>query len=165
LWNGGFQPANIKLGETLLRNESATTPVIDLYRNADSAVQAVTDQRLMAEMIAIGKLDTTGSVGGVYYKMLKEGPGRQVRVTDTVIAYYKGSLLNGEVFDQTKEKPASFPLGRLIKGWQIGLPLCRVGGKIQLIIPSSLGYGIRSRSSKIPVNSVLVFEIEVVDAK
>ncbi len=165
LWNGGFQPANIKLGDTLLRNGTATTPVIDFYRNADSAVQAATDNRLITEMIANGKLDTTGSVGGLYYKMLKEGTGRQVRVTDTVTAYYKGSLLNGEIFDQTKDKPASFPLGRLIKGWQVGLSLCRVGGKIQLIIPSSLGYGIRSRSSKIPVNSVLVFEIEVVDAR
>ncbi|KAK6033605.1 dethiobiotin synthase [Ostertagia ostertagi] len=165
LWNGGFQPANIKFGDTLLRNGAASTPVIDFYRNADSAVQAATDKRLIAERIANGKLDTTGSVGGVFYKMLKEGTGRNIKVTDTVIAYYKGSLLNGTVFDQTIEKPASFPLGRLIKGWQIGLPVCRIGGKIQLIIPSNLGYGIRSRSSKIPVNSVLVFEIEVVDAK
>lgn len=165
LWNGGFQPANVKYGDTLLRNGSATPPVIDLYRNADSAVQAAADKRLVAEMIAHGKLDTTGCVGGVYYKMLKEGTGRHVQMSDTVLAYYKGSLLNGEVFDQTKDKPASFPLGRLIKGWQVGLPLCRVGGKIQLIIPSHLGYGIRSRSSKIPVNSVLVFEIEVVDVK
>lgn len=165
LWNGGFQPGSAKYGDAFFRKAMRQSPVIDLYKNADSAAQAVIDYKLMVDLIANGKLDTTGSVNGVYYKMLKEGTGRQVLVTDTVTAYYKGSLLNGEVFDQTKEKPASFPLSRLIKGWQIGLPLCRVGGKIQLIIPSSLGYSIRSRSSKIPPNSVLVFEIEVVDAR
>ncbi len=165
LWNGGFQPANVKYGDTLIRNGTATTPVIDLYRNADSAAQAATEREQIAAMVANGKLDTTGAAGGVYYNMLKEGTGRKVKLTDTVTVYYKGSLLNGDTFDSTKDKPASFPLSRLIKGWQVAVPLCRIGGKIQLIIPSSLGYGIRSRSSKIPVNSVLVFEIEVVDAK
>ena len=165
LWNGGFQPANVQYGDTVHRKAGASTPVVDLYRNADSAGQAAADYRLMAEMIRSGKLDTTGSAGGVYYRLLKEGTGRQVRVTDTVTVYYKGSLLNGEVFDQTKDKPATFPLARLIKGWQWGLSACRVGGKIQLVIPSHLAYGIRSRSSKIPVNSVLLFEIEVVDAR
>ena len=81
------------------------------------------------------------------------------------MAYYKGAVLNGEVFDETKEKPARFPLNRLIRGWQIGLPMCRTGGKIRLIIPSGLAYSIRTRSPKIPPNSVLVFDIEVVEAK
>jgi FKBP-type peptidyl-prolyl cis-trans isomerase len=69
------------------------------------------------------------------------------------------------VFDQTNDKPATFPLNRLIKGWQIGLPACKVGGKIHLVIPSSLAYSIRTRSPKIPPNSVLVFDIEVVEVK
>ena len=69
------------------------------------------------------------------------------------------------MFDQTKDKPAIFPLKRLIKGWQIGLTMCKVGGKIRLIIPSAIAYSIRSRSSKIPPNSVLVFDIEVLSAK
>ena len=97
---------------------------------------------------------------------MKEGTGKQVSVNDTVVAYYKGYLLkDGSVFDETKDKPAIFPLNRLIKGWQIGVPLCKVGGKIKLIIPSNLGYSIRTRAAKIPPNSILVFEIEVVDAK
>jgi FKBP-type peptidyl-prolyl cis-trans isomerase len=53
----------------------------------------------------------------------------------------------------------------LIRGWQIGVPLCKVGGKIRLVIPSNLAYSIRTRAAKIPPNSILVFEIEVVDAK
>jgi FKBP-type peptidyl-prolyl cis-trans isomerase len=56
-------------------------------------------------------------------------------------------------------------LKRLIKGWQIGLPLCRVGGAIRLIIPSALAYSIRDRGMKIPPNQVLVFDIEVLGTK
>ena len=67
--------------------------------------------------------------------------------------------------DQSKEKPAIFPLKRLIKGWQIGVPLLKVGGKIKLVVPSDLAYSIRTRSAKIPPNSILEFEIEVLDAK
>jgi FKBP-type peptidyl-prolyl cis-trans isomerase len=80
--------------------------------------------------------------------------------------HYKGTLLkDGSVFDQTKEKPARFPLQRLIKGWQIGLAKCRVGGKIKIVIPSGIAYGMRARSKAIPPNSVLVFEIEVIKAE
>ncbi|MBA4197680.1 MAG: hypothetical protein C0459_09020 [Chitinophaga sp.] len=52
-----------------------------------------------------------------------------------------------------------------MKGWQIGLPLCKVGGTIRLIIPSALAYSIRSRSKAIPPNSILVFDIEVLGVK
>jgi FKBP-type peptidyl-prolyl cis-trans isomerase FklB len=61
--------------------------------------------------------------------------------------------------------PATFPLNNLIKGWQIGLSLCKVGGKIRLIIPSGLAYSIRNRATEIPPNSILVFDITVLDVK
>ncbi|MGC8064199.1 FKBP-type peptidyl-prolyl cis-trans isomerase, partial [Salmonella enterica] len=72
---------------------------------------------------------------------------------------------DGSIFDQTKDKPATFPLNRLIKGWQIAVPMCKVGGSIRVIIPSALAYSIRTRSKNIPPNSVLVFDIDVVDVK
>jgi hypothetical protein len=165
LWNGGFQPADAQLGDVFLRKASGENPVIDLYQNADSLQQAEIDKQMIFEAIAAGKKDTIASKDGVYYKILKEGTGPQVTISDTVVVFYKGSLLNGETFDQTTDKPATLPLRRLIKGWQVGLQVCKVGGKIQLIIPSAMAYCIRTRSSKIPPNSVLVFDIEVVDAK
>ena len=83
-------------------------------------------------------------------------------MTDTVTVHYKGSLLtDGSIFDQTKDNPATFPLRRLIRGWQLALPKCRVGGKVRVIIPSAQAYGIRTRSKDIPPNKVLVFDIEV----
>jgi FKBP-type peptidyl-prolyl cis-trans isomerase len=112
------------------------------------------------------EIDTTGSKNGVYYHIVKEGTGEYVSVTDTVTVFYKGSLLkDGSIFDQTKEKPATFPLKRLIVGWQMAMPMCRVGGKIRMFIPSGLAYTIRSRSKDIPPNSVLVFDVEVLSAK
>ena len=141
-------------------------PVVNLYSHVDSLEQLQIDKKLITQAIAENNTDTKNIHDGVYYAILKEGNGRQVSVNDTVTAFYKGYLLkDGSVFDQTKDKPAIFPLKRLIMGWQIGVPLCKVRGKIKIIIPSNLGYSIRTRAAKIPPNSVLVFEIEVVDAK
>ncbi len=165
LWNGGYQQSDAGYGDIILRKPVAQTPVIDLYKHVDSTTQAFTDKQLIDEAVAAGKLDTSGSKDGVYYKILEPGSGGNVMVSDTVVAYYKGSLLNGDTFDGTKDKPATFPLNRLIKGWQIGVPLCKVGGKIRLIIPSGFGYSIRTRSPKIPPNSILLFDIEVVGVK
>ena len=145
-----------------LLEKDLSFPVVNLLSHVDSLLQLEIDKKL----ITAANTDAKNIHDGVYYTMLKEGTGRQVSVSDTVTAYYKGYLLkDGSVFDGTKDKPAIFPLKRLIMGWQIGVPLCKVGGKIKIIIPSNLGYSIRTRAAKIPPNSVLVFEIEVVDAK
>jgi FKBP-type peptidyl-prolyl cis-trans isomerase len=144
-------------------------PMINLFSHVDSVEQINIDKKLIVEnesKEAIRENLSSFYKDGVYYFMMKEGTGRQVSVNDTVIAYYKGYLFkDNSVFDETKDKPATFPLKRLIVGWQIGVPLCKVGGKIKIIIPSNLAYSIRTRAAKIPPNSILVFEIEVVDAK
>jgi Domain of unknown function (DUF3472)/Domain of unknown function (DUF5077)/FKBP-type peptidyl-prolyl cis-trans isomerase len=164
LWNGGFREADARFNDTFTRVAGNQKPVVDLFKNADSLTEAGWQRSQIMDYIRAGKTDTTGSKDGVWYKLLREGNGRQVTVNDTVTVHYKGMLLNGSVFDETKEKPATFPLKRLIRGWQVGVPFLRVGGKIRLLIPSALGYGIRSLGI-IPPNSVLIFEIEVLEAK
>ena len=145
-----------------LLEKNLSFPVVNLFSHVDSLEQLEIDKRL----ITAANTEAKNIHDGVYYTMLKEGNGRQVSVNDTATIYYKGYLLkDGSIFDETKDKPATFPLKRLIMGWQIGVPLCKVGGKIKIIIPSNLGYSIRTRSARIPPNSILVFEIEVVDAK
>jgi hypothetical protein len=149
-----------------LKNETLPNPTINWFGHLDSAQQRRTDIEIIENAIASGKTDVKNNEQGVYYTMMKEGTGRQVTVNDTVTVFYKGYLFaNDSVFDQTKDKPATFPLKRLIRGWQIGVPLCKVGGRIKLVIPPELGYSIRTRAAKIPPNSILVFEIEVLDAK
>lgn len=142
------------------------TPIINYFGHIDSVQQRQVDIKLINDAMVAGKTDVKNNIEGVYYTMLKEGTGKQVLLSDTVVAHYKGYLFSdGTVFDQTKEKPASFPLQRLIKAWQLAVPLCKVGGKIKIVIPSDLAYSIRTRAAKIPPNSILVFEIEVVDTK
>jgi len=165
LWNGGFKPANAKYNDPFTRPAAGKKPVINLYNHVDSMAQAQRDIDSIKKAINSGGLDTTASTNGVYYKILRQGNGDKVSVPDTLSVYYKGWILNGGVFDSTEKEPISFPLNRLIKGWQYGLTQCNVGGKIRLIIPSGLGYSIRARSMEIPPNSILVFDIEVVSAK
>lgn len=167
LVNGGFQSYTGKHGDIFSRPAAVQqNPVIDWSKNLDSTLQAKKDLQLIYDGLQTKKIDTTGSVQGVFYKILKQGTGAAVSLNDTVTVYYKGSLLrDGTVFDQTKDKPISFPLKRLIKGWQLGVPMCQVGGKIRLVIPSALAYSIRTRSKTIPPNSVLVFDIDVVAIK
>jgi len=166
LWNGGFKEANAKFGDEFNRIATNSRPLIDWFKNADSLALAQKEEALINEAIQSKKIDTTGIKNGVYYQILKEGLGAFVKLTDTVTLNYKLTLLvDGKIIEETKDKPATFPLSRLIKGWQIGVPLCKVGGKIKLIIPSALAYSMRSRSKDFPPNSILVFEIEVINTK
>lgn len=156
-------------GNGSLKELSATAakaPVLAPFSNVDSVRQATFEEKVIQDAIASGKTDAKEKAVDVYYSIVKEGTGKSVAVTDTVTVFYKGYLFSdGSVFDQTKEKPATFPLNRLIRGWQLAVPYCKVGGKIKIVIPSGLAYSIRTRSPKIPPNSILVFEIEMVDAK
>jgi len=146
-------------------------PIVNLYSHVDSLEQLSGDKKYIEYALQTSGRFHRDSLlykehNGIYYAKMKEGAGRQVSVNDTVTAFYKGYLFGDlSVFDETKDKPATFPLKRLIMGWQIGVPLCKIGGKIKIIIPSDLAYSIRTRAAKIPPNSILVFEIEVVDAK
>lgn len=164
LWNGGFKEANAKFNDKFNRMATGQKPVIDLYKNADSLAEINKEKKQILTAIREGKFDTTGSSKGVYYKIIQEGKGDLVALDDTLVVNYKGQLLDGSIFDQTKNEPAVFPLNRLIKGWQTGLPFCRQGGKIRLIIPSSMAYSIRNLGV-IPPNSVLLFDVEVLEIK
>lgn len=100
---------------------------------------------------------------GLYYYILEEGSGGHPSLSDTVEVKYKGYLINNQVFDQTTgDATIEFWLGDLIKGWQIGIPLLQKNGKGILYLPFALGNGSGSTGS-IPANSVLIFEIELVD--
>jgi peptidylprolyl isomerase len=101
---------------------------------------------------------------GLKYTVLKQGTGTvSPKATDTVKVHYHGTLLDGTVFDSSVERgePISFPLTRVIPGWTEGLQLMHVGDKFKFEIPPNLAYGPNSPSPKIPPNSTLVFEVEL----
>lgn len=100
---------------------------------------------------------------GMYYKVLTTGTGTvSPNVRSIVTVHYKGSLINGRVFDNSYERscPEAFRLGELIEGWQLALQRMHVGDKWMIYIPYTMGYG-SSASGPIPAFSTLIFEIEL----
>jgi FKBP-type peptidyl-prolyl cis-trans isomerase len=146
-----------------LDSQTTKPPSLRQMSNIDSLIQQKTEENLLRSKLP---KDSVVYEEGMFYQTIKEGSGRLVKVTDTLSVHYTGSLFSdGSVFDETTNKPATFPLERLIKGWQLGLVHCKVGGKMRLYLPSGSAYGIRTRSAEIPPNSILVFDVEVLDAK
>ena len=99
---------------------------------------------------------------GLQYKIVNEGNDVHPSPIDTVWVLYKGTLLDGTVFDQTAEgaEPVRMNLNRVIKGWTEGLQLIGEGGEIELYIPSKLGYG-QQGTQNIEPNSTLIFNIQL----
>jgi FKBP-type peptidyl-prolyl cis-trans isomerase FklB len=104
---------------------------------------------------------------GLQYKVLKSGDGATPGPADTVRTHYKGTLIDGTVFDSSYDRgePAEFPVGGVIKGWTEALQKMKVGDKWQLVIPSELAYGEAGAGGVIPPGATLVFEIELLDVK
>jgi FKBP-type peptidyl-prolyl cis-trans isomerase FklB len=103
------------------------------------------------------------SVPGIQYQVIKHGRGAQPGRHDCVTVNYKGSLIDGKVFDATKPgKPATFPAGALIPGWVEALQMMHAGDKWKLVIPAGLAYGKGGAGDGlISPNQTLVFEIEL----
>jgi len=113
-------------------------------------------------------LHTTKTPGGVTVEEIRIGKGKECGPKSTVVIHYEGALTNGKVFDSSFERnePATFPLSRLIKGWQEGVPGMRAGGARRLTVPPNLGYGAGGTpDGSIPPNATLVFWMELVDVK
>jgi FKBP-type peptidyl-prolyl cis-trans isomerase FkpA len=101
---------------------------------------------------------------GLFYEILSEGTGTRPTLNSVVGITYTGKTTNNVIFDQSTTQK-DWPLDRLIAGWQIGLPLIKEGGSIILLVPSSMAYGCESPSPQIPSNSILVFNINLLDVK
>lgn len=104
---------------------------------------------------------------GLLYRILKAGKGKQPKYMDDMVTVaYKGWLINGKVFDQTKPgHPVTFPAGGLIPGWVEALSMMKAGDRWQLVIPSDLGYGPQGAGNDIPPNQTLVFDMTLVKVK
>lgn len=126
--------------------------------------QAEEDEDTLQKYFQANNITPTRDPTGLYYKIINEGTGVAPKGTDSVVVHYKGYLINGQQFDGTTTTPRTFLLGVLIPAWQIGIPLVKKGGDIKLYSPSSLAYG-PNQVGPIPPNSVLVFDIQLVDIK
>ena len=114
------------------------------------------------------KEGVTALESGLQYEVLTAAPENAPKpsATDTIVAHYHGTLIDGTVFDSSVDRgePATFPLNRVIPGWTEGLQLMGVGAKWRLFIPPQLGYGPRA-AGQIPPNSALIFDVELLEIK
>lgn len=119
-----------------------------------------------AFMAVNGKKDgVTQTDSGIQYRVLAAGSGKKKPgPTDSVTVHYKGTLINGEEFDSSysRGEPATFPLNRVIQGWQQIMPMMVEGAKWEVVIPADLAYGERGSQGGIGPHETLVFEIELI---
>ncbi|MEW4488653.1 insulinase family protein [Thalassoglobus sp. JC818] len=155
------EDVNNALNKFLSLKHYAVFAAGDLHRETDTPKKESEDP-MPAEK---EELKTTES--GLKYRIIEPGEGAQPTAASTVVCHYKGWLDNGNVFDSSYDRgePATFPLGGVIKGWTEGLQLLKEGGKIELEIPSELGYGDRGAPPVIPPSATLHFEVELLDVR
>ena len=146
-----------------------------------AAKQNEIDREILNTFFAENNIEAKSTESGLRYVIQQEGTGPLPTPGQMVRVYYSGWVLNGDYFDSNVKEvaieqglyderrepyePLSFPLGqgRVIKGWDEGIGLLNVGAKARLYIPSPLAYGDRDRSPVIKANSILVFDVELVE--
>lgn len=122
------------------------------------------DEAKIKNWLAENSLEVESLPSGLHYVIENPGQGEKPTLRSLVEVHYHGTTLDGKVFDSTlKRGPIRFPLAKLIRGWQEGIPLVGKGGKIKLIVPSGMAYGDRQVSPEVGPNSVLIFDIELID--
>lgn len=105
---------------------------------------------------------------GLQYKVLKEGTGKVPKDTDWVTIHFRGTLIDGTVFEDTRKsfnQPVAFAVKGMVPGWAEGIKLMKEGAKYQLFIPSELAMGERGSGTLIGPNSALILEVELISVQ
>ena len=156
----------VAAGEQTYVDPYQANEIINNYLQKVQMAMGEQKEKEQAEFMAENKTKegVQETASGLQYRI--ENPGNDLRATaiDTVEVHYKGTLLDGKVFDSSYDRgeTAKFPLNRVIPGWTEGMQLVGEGGKITLWVPFNLGYGANAASADLPAYSTLVFEVELI---
>jgi FKBP-type peptidyl-prolyl cis-trans isomerase FklB len=167
----GFTGANPALTQQQIQEAMQTLQKDLAAKQAENMKVAAEKNKTEGEAFLAGNKTKEGvktTASGLQYKVLKSGTGATPKATDTVVAKYRGTFLDGTEFDNSAKQPGGtvdFPVTGVIQGWTEALQLMKVGDKWQLFIPSNLAYKERGMPPVIGPNSTLVFDIELVDIK
>lgn len=154
--------------ESKLTKEQIQEAMTKLQEASVKKQQEMAEQNLKKGAEFLEKNKTAEGVkvtnSGLQYQMITEGTGPIPKADDTIKAHYKGTLITGEQFDSSYDRgtPAEFPVKGVIPGWTEALQMMKTGSKVKLWIPPELAYGPSARPG-IPANSVLAFEVELLE--
>jgi FKBP-type peptidyl-prolyl cis-trans isomerase len=142
---------------------------LNQYRRKEQSEEAARNKIVADSFLATNRLAAGVKItkSGLQYKILAEGHGPSPHPDDLVVINYKASLASdGKEFDSSYKRgtPAQIPVKGVMPGWSEGLQLMKKGGKAIFYVPPDLGYGDQARQN-IPSNSVLIFEVEMLDIK
>lgn len=154
----------------------ARTRMYDVIRQRQAAARAEQEQAVamqaqaaleassafLAENAAREGVSVTAS--GLQYEVIEDVAGETAGASDVVSVNYRGTFVNGEIFDQSADTPVTFGLQQVIPGWTEGLQLMSPGDRFRFFLPPDLAYGAAS-VGKIPPNSALIFDVELVSVK
>jgi FKBP-type peptidyl-prolyl cis-trans isomerase len=159
-------------GQALLTDEEMQTTMQTLQQQVTSAQDAKRKaagekNKTEGEAFLVKNKDKAGvktTASGLQYEVISEGAGPMPKATDSVTVNYKGTLMDGTVFDSSydRKEPVTFVLNQVIPGWTEGVQLMKVGSKYKFYIPSALGYGERGAGNTIGPNTPLIFEVELI---
>jgi FKBP-type peptidyl-prolyl cis-trans isomerase FklB len=152
-----------EIDESLMKLQQLVMSSAEKQATAEADKNQKAGDAFLAENGKKDGVKTTAS--GLEYKVIKSGNGKSPKATDTVSVNYRGTLISGKEFDASDGKPVSFPVNRVIPGWTEALQLMKEGDKWELYIPAKLAYGERGAGPDIGPNSVLVFEVELLEVK
>jgi len=143
-----------------------------MERQADADQLALSENLTMSAEFLEQNSQNDGVVtldSGLQYLVLESGPEGGVSPTpsDSVLAHYHGTLIDGNVFDSSVDRgePASFGVSQVISGWTEALQLMKIGDKWRLFIPPDMAYGESSPTPAIPPNSALIFDVELLEVR
>lgn len=162
---------NVKIQYDVQVVSVQTQDEVQAEAKTKAAAQSGVDDKLIQDYLAKKNIKATKTASGLYYKIDKPGSGPNAAAGKTVTMNYTGTTLDGTPFDSNVDpkfqhvQPFTFGLGQhqVIAGWDEGIALMNKGTKGTLYIPSPLAYGPNSPSPAIAPNSVLIFDVEVMD--
>jgi len=160
-------PAELDLVKKAISDAAAKKPAVDLEVYGPKIGELQRDRSSRASNAYLAKAAAEPGAlktdSGLIYKELTLGTGDSPKATDNVKVNYKGTLVDGTVFDSSyaRNEPAEFPLNRVIPCWTEGVQKMKVGGKAKLVCPSSIAYGDSGQPPTIPGGATLVFEVEL----
>jgi len=152
-------------------NDAQSWNAVEAFRTFEGSrekrmAEAKATQKSALDSVSTGFNET---VSGLRYQIVQKGSGAPAKVGQEVSVHYQGALVDGTVFDSSykRKEPIQFQLGKgqVISGWDEGLQLLNIGDKARFVIPSDLAYGSAGAGGVIPPDAILVFDVELVDAK